>query len=284
MVIKHCKFCEKDLEFENGYQFGGHVSACLMNPGRKDWLDKLKEIGKLRSTKQEFKLNCVKCDKEYSIITSPSNIRRNKYKRCCSYKCANTRTFSKEQRESLSISMKNSSLVKADQERRSKESPKYILICPYCSKEVVLNQCQVNVRKTCGSKECKSKQLSKSLTGKTGGARPNAFSNGKWYFCKEMDKLVYLDSTWEIEYAEFLDSKNIKWIRPNYFDWIDSTNKRRKYYPDFYLIDTNEYIDIKNDYLISLPETQEKINTVRSMHDINLQIVDRKALNNILRV
>lgn len=53
------------------------------------------------------------------------------------------------------------------------------------------------------------------------------------------------DSSWEVEYAKFLDSKNIKWIRePKGFEYF-LNNKKRVYYPDFYLPETNEYIEIK---------------------------------------
>lgn len=113
-----------------------------------------------------------------------------------------------------------------------------------------------------------------------GGLRPNCGKKGSWYFCKYMNKDVYLDSTWELEYAIWLDKNNIKWNRPSYFNWTDINGKPRRYYPDFYLIEENKYIDIKNDFLIK--KDKYKIDNVIFKHNIELQIIDRRTLDNIL--
>lgn len=56
---------------------------------------------------------------------------------------------------------------------------------------------------------------------------------------------IDLHGTWELKYAQYLDSNNIRWIRnKDSFKYIFE-NKERCYTPDFYLIDTNEYIEIK---------------------------------------
>lgn len=54
-----------------------------------------------------------------------------------------------------------------------------------------------------------------------------------------------LHGSWELKYAQYLDANNIKWVRNKdsfkyFFD-----GKERNYTPDFYLIDTDEYIEIK---------------------------------------
>lgn len=58
-------------------------------------------------------------------------------------------------------------------------------------------------------------------------------------------KNVKLDGLWELKVAKYLDSKNIKWIRANkgieYF-WKD---KIHLYFPDFYLIKYDYYIEVK---------------------------------------
>lgn len=54
-----------------------------------------------------------------------------------------------------------------------------------------------------------------------------------------------LHGKWELAYAQWLDKQNIKWIRnKQHFDYIFE-NKKRRYTPDFYLPDTDEYIEIK---------------------------------------
>jgi len=58
-------------------------------------------------------------------------------------------------------------------------------------------------------------------------------------------KGVDLHGKWELNYAKWLDSQSINWCRCKesfsyYYD-----GKYRRYTPDFYLIDSDEYIEIK---------------------------------------
>ena len=56
---------------------------------------------------------------------------------------------------------------------------------------------------------------------------------------------VDLHGSWEVAYAKYLDANNIKWNRnKDSFPYIFN-GKERRYTPDFYLIDTDEYIEIK---------------------------------------
>ena len=74
-------------------------------------------------------------------------------------------------------------------------------------------------------------------------------------------KIIKLESSWEVEIAEFLDSKNISWNRPKHIPWIDSKGKKRRYFPDFYLPDLDLYLDPKNDYQIHIGK--EKLNAIQ---------------------
>lgn len=120
----------------------------------------------------------------------------------------------------------------------------------------------------------------KCASANNGGLRPNCGKKGSWYFCKWSNKDVYLDSTWEVEYANWLDKHNIEWNRPSYFLWRDDTGKLRKYYPDFYLVTENRYIDIKNNFLIETHKS--KIEKVIEAHNIKLDVISRKKLDEIL--
>ncbi len=54
-----------------------------------------------------------------------------------------------------------------------------------------------------------------------------------------------LHGSWELKYAQYLDSQGIKWSRcKESFPYIFE-NKPRNYTPDFYLIETDEYVEIK---------------------------------------
>lgn len=58
-------------------------------------------------------------------------------------------------------------------------------------------------------------------------------------------KNVSLDGTWELTFAQYLDKNNIKWERPNKgieYIWENTTHI---YYPDFFLVDYNIFVEIK---------------------------------------
>lgn len=56
---------------------------------------------------------------------------------------------------------------------------------------------------------------------------------------------VDLHGSWELKYAQHLDANSIRWIRcKETFEYVYS-NKKRRYTPDFYLLETDEYIEIK---------------------------------------
>jgi DNA-directed RNA polymerase subunit RPC12/RpoP len=60
-------------------------------------------------------------------------------------------------------------------------------------------------------------------------------SKGSYY------KEIWMGSTWEVAYAKYLDKNKIKWqYEQETFDLDDTT-----YTPDFYLPETDEYIEIK---------------------------------------
>lgn len=70
--------------------------------------------------------------------------------------------------------------------------------------------------------------------------------------------IVLLDSSWEEILAIRLDEQGIKWSRPTLpIEWIDKTNKKRHYFPDFYLEDFGIFLDPKNKAAMSAQ--QEKV-------------------------
>ena len=71
---------------------------------------------------------------------------------------------------------------------------------------------------------------------------------------------ITLQSTWEVAVADYLTENNIRWERPASIPWIDSTGKKRRYYPDFYLPDHDLYLDPKNPRVMA--RDQEKIRMV----------------------
>lgn len=56
---------------------------------------------------------------------------------------------------------------------------------------------------------------------------------------------IDLHGTWELKYAEWLDLNNIAWRRPSESFTYIFKGAEHKYTPDFYLLDSNTYIEIK---------------------------------------
>lgn len=78
-----------------------------------------------------------------------------------------------------------------------------------------------------------------------GGLREGSGRGKKqWYESKIAGK-VYLRSTWELEYVKYLDKNNINWKQNLIKFPYEWQNKVHYYIPDFYLIDTNEFIEVK---------------------------------------
>lgn len=86
----------------------------------------------------------------------------------------------------------------------------------------------------------------------------NGVKNGTWHmgnswlgvteYISQIAGKVFLMGGWEIEYAKYLDSNNIKWIHNHKrfeYESDQIPSGRGWYKPDFYLIDEDCYIEIK---------------------------------------
>lgn len=73
---------------------------------------------------------------------------------------------------------------------------------------------------------------------------PGGITKGYWYKNWNNDQ-CYLHGKWEVEVAKFLDTKKIKWYRNKIgFDYIYE-NRVHRYYPDFYLLDLDIFVEVK---------------------------------------
>lgn len=72
------------------------------------------------------------------------------------------------------------------------------------------------------------------------------FKHGKY---KAVNGKNY-DSSWEYKYEQYLIESNIKYTYQSdvTFKWIDTHGKEHTYIPDFELLDTHEYIEIKGNH------------------------------------
>ena len=94
-------------------------------------------------------------------------------------------------------------------------------------------------------------------------------SKQRLYFKKNNGDEVYLQSSYEIKFAEILEDLCIEWERPEPLPWIDIDGNDHKYYPDFKI--GQKYFDTKNDYLAI--KDFDKINRVSKQNNVTIEIV-----------
>ena len=157
--------------------------------------------------------------------------------------------------------------------------PKKEIPCKHCGSIFVIDHKQ-RKRSVCNpicapGKEFKRRQLSKSLKGKSGGYRIGG-GRGKGGYVNG----IWMDSTWEIELANRLNSLSINWERDtgkHRLTYTDVNGEERKYYPDFYLPDYDVYVEVKG-YWTS--ETKQKMNSVIERNE-QVKIIILESLEEI---
>lgn len=83
-------------------------------------------------------------------------------------------------------------------------------------------------------------------------------------YIKKDGSIIKLDSSWEEELAKRLDSLNIEWERPSSLKWEDEEGLKHNYFPDFYLVEYDIYLDPKNPQARKVQEN--KINKIKERY------------------
>ena len=109
--------------------------------------------------------------------------------------------------------------------------------------------------------------------GKIGGYRANAGKSKKFKVKDSFGNLVTLQSSYELQCSEILNELGIQWIRPKHLKYDNG----RKYFPDFYLIEHDIFLDPKNDYLAKMD--YEKIEKVKCENKVRVFILTKDKLN-----
>lgn len=113
----------------------------------------------------------------------------------------------------------------------------------------------------------KEQRSSESKKQQFGGYRPNSGRSKKFISQDSYGSQVVLQSTFELKCSIILNELKIKWIRPKSIKY--DNNKR--YFPDFYLVDYNIYLDPKNSY--KAIQDKEKIEKVQSQNNIKVYVL-----------
>jgi very-short-patch-repair endonuclease len=150
----------------------------------------------------KLKLICPKCGQEFEIDCSETVVKNGKYRKFCSRQCANSRSYSDETKNKISISLKKASKMK---------------VCPICGKQFS------GRRKTC-SDECLrviQQENGRKLTRQT-------IVNGTHKGWQSRNITSYAEKFW----MSVLDNNNINYQREfhvgNYFlDFFIETNGKK---------------------------------------------------------
>lgn len=206
--------------------------------------------------------NCFTCEKALSFEE-----RKNKY---CNASCAAKTT--NKLKKGIKHIFSEGALKKIAFSNRSRKGSGYEETkifynnCTIC-KKLFINDIK---SKTCSS-DCKNKLISLN-------SRNNPNCGGETNFKKFKYKDIWFDSSWEVEIAKLMDSLNIEWVRSRkiIFFWFDLDNKKRRYYPDFYLPKYDLYLDPKNKY--KYEQDKFKLEQVVSLNKINLQVGEKDRI------
>ncbi len=201
---------------------------------------------------------CVACNKEFSY--DPKEVGRI----YCSQQCsapANSRSSAHKRAESLRERYKLHPELKPKIKGKVKNGD-YLPRDKGCEICGTVFLAKSKKAKTC-SKVCYIKLMSIN-------SKSNPNCGGETNFKKYSYKGITMDSSWEVELAEFLDNNGIVWTRSRKLClmYIDEDGCKRRYYPDFYLPEYDIYLDPKNKYLQEKDES--KLQKVRAQHDITL--------------
>ena len=186
-----------------------------------------------------FTVNCHKCDKEFEIEEfNVSEPKKEKY--FCSRSCANSRSWSEEEKHKKSKTNKNSEKVllanKENGKKRAgfyygggkrKSVVKMVTECEYCGEDII-------------HKKTVTRKYHKECWLKCSGGLRKGSSRGKcgWY------KGYWCDSSYELAWVIYALEHNIKFKRNlEGFPYVYK-DKVHKFYPDF--IVGGKYLEIKN--------------------------------------
>ena len=98
-MVSICKYCSKEIEYDNGRQFGAHLTNCSENPAKKK-----RDQNQIK--RKEYKLNCNNCNTIYTTEVTEYQFEKGNYTKFCSRSCANKRTLSQESKDKIAASLR----------------------------------------------------------------------------------------------------------------------------------------------------------------------------------
>lgn len=196
--------------------------------------------------------------------------------RFCSAKCRYG--FStKSKRAEINEKVRNTRIEKYGTQWIDKE-------CEYCGNIIhaKITHKKPNAPRCC-SQTCYNKlpnperSLKFSIAAKNRGFGGNRNNRAFGWYESPFAGRVYLESSYEHKVALSLDENEINWTRPTPINWVDDNLIVHKYFPDFYLVDYDIYLDPKNSYLQKVDKL--KIEKVKSQNNVKVLVLSKDELN-----
>jgi hypothetical protein len=206
-TIKLCKNCEKDM---------------LVYPCKKETQNFCSRKCQGEFKKKQFKqenyeqANCLCCKKIFSK-------KKNKDIKFCSEEC-----------------MKKSHVLFNQRHPIYKIGQRVKVRCEVCDKEKEITQYQHDISKY-KRFYCSKKCL---YIAQSNGTFPGHY-NGRTGYRIDLNDGHYYKSTFEADYARYLNYIGKKFEYENYTFAININNKKRQYTPDFYIVDDKKYVECK---------------------------------------
>lgn len=223
-----CKYCNK--QFNSNQARNGHQNWCKLNPSIKERKQKLSSKMKgtvygPRSIKLEYSIQCAKCGKQFTLELTQKQYNSGKYRKNCSRACANSKTWTEQDKLKKSIANKNSEKHKLASLKHIKYES--VHICLFCKGQFKTR----NKNKKFCNRECQNSGQKLGLfhiTSPLGGYRKGSgIGKSGWY------KGIYCDSSWQLAYVIYHLEHGLNISRNKQKRTYIWNNEQHIYIPDF---------------------------------------------------
>jgi len=228
-----CKYC--GAKFESKQKLAGHVTYCKLNPNYEENIKKIAIARNAPRKKIHYKEGEFICQYCGRICKNLNSLRQHEL-RC------------KENPDCINFITTNfDAYNKSDKIKLRKPSNQFI----FAEENGLEKPCvSEETRKKIGAAdhtftEERKRNLSKIMKAVAKNNPSYSHAHKSPVFKRSFYNGFWMDSSWERIFAEYLDSCEIRWVKPRTsFNYIWE-NEEHAYYPDFYLIDYNRYVEVK---------------------------------------
>ena len=215
-------------------------------------------------------LVCETCKKDFD-----KDYRKCKYEelpRFCSRSCANNKGHSEERNKKISEGVKKHTSTPGYIHWNKQHNSSFCLNCneeiSWTKKSGYCNKCYKQSDDYTKYRENMSEKRSKAIERLGSGG----FLDIKYFKIQNLEGIEFnVRGTWELKYAEYLNSIGVLWNRNITFKYKrPNDNVNRTYLPDFFLPETNEYIEIKG---FLSEKDKEKMKCVEEQNKVKIKMI-----------